>query len=96
MNWEPGDPIIPKKPMTVSVLNCSIGVSARGVVTFVDQSAVSFYLERGMPGAGWIEAQCPRDVFAANFERELAGIQKPQYRKTQHYPKVFPAAFFGS
>jgi hypothetical protein len=96
MSWQPGDPIVPRQPLTVSPLNCRIGLNARGVATFVDPLGGSFYLERGMPGAGYIEAHCPADVFTANFERDFAGIQKPQYRTTQHFQKVFPASFFGT
>jgi hypothetical protein len=94
MYWQPGDPFYPLRPLTVSVKKCGIAEDARGVVTFVDTAAVSFYLERGIPGAGFIEARCPLALFAANFGKDPFRVRMPQYGRPTHYEREFPAAFF--
>jgi hypothetical protein len=69
MYWNPGDPFKPKEPLTIILRNARITNSARGWVTFNDGLKVSFYLERGIPGSDWIEAQTDLATFGANFVR---------------------------
>ena len=90
MNWRAGEPIEPKRPLTAATLNSGLDSSSRGYVTHVDRSSVSFYMDRK---GGWMEAQCPLDVFALNFVHRAGGINSG-YIKDKPFPKVFPKDFF--
>ena len=72
--------------------SCGIAPGAPGRVVFVDTSAVSVYLERGTPGAGWIEARCDAETIGSNFrvfEHDIA----PGYLARGHYGRAFPGDF---
>jgi hypothetical protein len=92
MNWQAGEPISPKAPLTAAAKNCGLSAECMGYTTFVDRQAISIYMDRA--GAGYIEAQCPLDVFAANFQRRFGAGINGAYIKKAHANKVFPRDFF--
>ncbi len=94
MYWNLGDPFKPQEPLTVTARNARITSLARGWVTFVDSRNISFYLDRGIPGSGWIEAQTDRGTFAANFLRDYSTPNNNGYARSKHYQKIFPQDFF--
>jgi hypothetical protein len=68
---------------------CGVRPGAMGRIVFTDSSRVSIYLERGMPGAGWIEATCEPETLALNFdvyEHDVA----PGYVGRGHFQKQYP------
>jgi len=88
MNWQAGEPVAPRVPLTIAATNCRLLLDSRGFLTFVDRQSISFYM--GRAGGGYIEAQCPIDVFALNFQKRIgAGINRA-YIRTKHELKVFP------
>jgi hypothetical protein len=93
MYWNPGDPFKPKEPLTITVRNARITSFAHGWVTFNDGLNVSFYLDRGSPGSGWIEAQTDLATFGANFVRNPIGPNNRAYVASQHVKKIFPKDF---
>jgi hypothetical protein len=77
-----------------TVLNQSCGVreGAMGRIVFTDSREVSIYLERGIPGAPWIEAVVEPEVMGRNFrlfENDIA----PGYVGRGHYQKRYPDDF---
>lgn len=90
MYWKPGDPFKPKEPVTVTARNARLASTARGWVAFVDATNISFYLDRGIPGSGWIEAETDLATFAANFLPDHSTPNNPAYARSQHYKKMFP------
>ena len=90
MNWQAGQPIAPKMPLTTAAKTAGITPTSRGWVTFVDRTSISFYIGRTQ---GWIEARCPLDIFAANFNLRKDGINSSAYIRNAHYIKSFPADF---
>lgn len=93
MNWKAGDPI--KAKPTAMNRSCRIDPDhATGHVCFVNSQGVSFYLDRGKAGSGYIEAQCALDLFAANFEHDPYRPYNVAYIKTTHYMKKYPNDLF--
>ena len=90
MNWQAGEPIGLKIPLTVAAMNCGLRLDSTGWVTFVDQNLVSFYIGRT---GGWIEASCPLDIFAANFVERKGGSFSRGHILSKPYAKVFPRDF---
>lgn len=90
MYWNAGDPFRPKIPLTVLLKNTGINENARGWITFVDAKGISFYLDRGTPGAGWIEARTEPGIFGANFVPDSFGSKNHAYARSKHYLKLFP------
>jgi hypothetical protein len=72
-----------------------VGVTEQGtgVVTFVDPLRISFYLERGLSGMGYLEAQCTLELFGINFMPDPLRPHSPAYISSRHFPKAFPDAF---
>jgi len=93
MIWNAGDPFRPKLPLTQTLRSAGISEHGTGVVTFVDPLRISFYLERGLPGMGYLEAQCALDVFGVNFLPDPLRPHSPAYQASKHFAKVFPDAF---
>jgi hypothetical protein len=52
---------------TATNRNCGVASGARGMVAFIESATVSIYLERGVPGDGWIEAARSPESLAMNF-----------------------------
>jgi len=92
MHWQAGEPISPKSPLTAAAKNCGLSAESLGYTTFVDRQAVSFYIDRA--GGGYIEAQCPPEVFAVNFQRRFGAGINGGYIQKAHAKKVFPRDCF--
>jgi len=93
MVWNAGDCFRPKIPLTQTLRSAGITEHGTGVVTCVDPFRVSFYLEHGLPGMGYLEAQCSLDLFGMNFLPDPLRPNSPAYRTSKHFPKAFPEAF---
>lgn len=93
MIWNSGDCFRPKFPLTQTLRSVGVTEHGTGVVTFVDALRISFYLERGLPGMGYLEAQCTLELFGANFTPDPMRPHSPAYVATKHFAKVFPDAF---
>jgi hypothetical protein len=94
MYWNPGDPFKPQEPLTATARNARITSFARGWVTVADSRNISFYLDRGIPGSGWIEAQTDLATFGVNFVPDHTTPPNKAYARSQHYLKLFPRDFF--
>ena len=73
--------------------SCGVKRGAWGRIIFVDSQKVSIYLEKGTPGAGWIEASCSADTLQANFHIDFHNMASG-YAGHIHYRKRYPEDFF--
>jgi hypothetical protein len=65
-NWTAGDAFIPMD--TDANRACGISTEGSGYVTCVLGSQVSFFVDRGRPIGGRVEASCDLGTFSANFK----------------------------
>jgi|SRR5215471_7006856 len=86
--WKPGDEFKPIEPVTQLLKFAGLTKDARGYVTFVGSGSISFYVERGTFGMGYIEAQCPMAMFGLNFEH--TGPNNLAYVQSEHFKRSFP------
>lgn len=93
MIWNSGDCFQPKLPLTQTLRSVGVTEHGRGVVTFVDLRRISFYLERGLAGMGYLEAQCTLELFGINFMPDPLRPHSSAYVASKHFPKIFPDAF---
>jgi hypothetical protein len=94
--WQPGQKFVPKPGGTVTLTNCGVDAQrGRGWITFIGDGKVSFYLERGTPGAPWIEGVCTLELFGMNFTQDPYDlVANAGYIRSKHYTKQFPNEFF--
>jgi hypothetical protein len=91
-DWKPGEVFIPRD--TTLIKNCGIDPSrGRGHVTYVADGFISFYLDRGPSGAGWIEARCSLETFGLNFLHLPVREISKAYITSRHFTKLFPANY---
>jgi len=87
----PGIPIRARSTQSVINSNVRPGVG-RGYITYVHDNVISFYIDRGNPGEGWIDGICSKEIFAANFEF-TGGEANQAYAASKPNTKIFPEHF---
>jgi hypothetical protein len=88
MGWRVGDSF--RALDTADVRQAGITPGAGGEISSILGAKISFYLERGGPGSGFIEAHSDMGSFGANFARDKA---KETARRTFRDARIFPQTF---
>ncbi|HEX4494221.1 MAG TPA: hypothetical protein VIE43_01010 [Thermoanaerobaculia bacterium] len=92
MDWKPGTPF--RALDTAEVRRAGIVPGSGGEVTSVLGAKVSFYLDRGGPGAGFIQAHSNFSSFNANFALDKSKeTVRRSYQDSRVYPQEFPRDF---
>ncbi|HEX4962331.1 MAG TPA: hypothetical protein VF173_15955 [Thermoanaerobaculia bacterium] len=92
MGWRPGDPF--RALSTQSVKRSGIVPGAGGEITSILGAKISFFVERGGPGAGFIEAHSSLNHFGENFAPDKSKeTARRTFRDSRIYPKEFPKDF---
>jgi hypothetical protein len=92
MDWKPGTSF--RALDTAAVRRAGIVPGAGGEVTSVLGAKVSFFLERGGPGAGVIRAHCNLSHFSENFALDKSKeTSRRSYQDSRIYPQEFPRDF---
>ena len=92
MGWRPGDAF--RALDTKSVREAGITPGAGGEVTSILGAKISFVVERGGPGSGFIQAHCNMSNFSENFAPDKAKeTARRSFQDSRIYPQVFPKDF---
>lgn len=92
MYWTPGVPF--RALDTAAVRRAGIVPGSGGEVTSVLGAKVSFVLERGGPGAGFIKAHSSLNHFGENFALDKSKeTARRTFQSSQIYPQEFPKDF---
>lgn len=92
MWWKPGDSF--RALDTADVRTAGITPGAGGEVTSVLGAKVSFFVERGGPGEGFIQAHANLGSFSENFAPDKAKeTARRSYQDSRIYPQEFPKDF---
>jgi hypothetical protein len=93
MGWRVGDPF--RAMDTQDVKSSGMTPGSGGEVTSIMGAKISFYVEAGGPGEGFLEGHCNASTFSQNFAPDKG---KETARRTvkdaRIHPKTFPDDFF--
>jgi len=92
MDWKPGKSF--RALDTKAVRGAGIVPGSGGEVTSVLGAKVSFFLERGGPGSGFIQGHCNLSEFNQNFAPDKAKeTARRSFQDSRIYPRAFPKDF---
>jgi hypothetical protein len=92
MGWRVGDSF--RALDTGEVRQAGITPGAGGEITSILGAKISFYLERGGPGSGFIQAHSNMSSFGANFAPDKAKESaRRTFQDARIYPQTFPKDF---
>jgi hypothetical protein len=88
MGWMVGDSFRARD--TQDVKGAGITPGSGGEITSILGAKVSFHVERGGPGSGFVEAHCHLGTFSKNFAPDRS---KETARRTTTNLRIFPKKF---
>jgi hypothetical protein len=92
MGWRVGEPF--RAMDTQDVKASGITPGAGGEVTSIMGAKISFFVEAGGPGEGFIEAHANASTFSQNFAPDKGKeTARRTFRDVRIYPKTFPDDF---
>jgi hypothetical protein len=92
MYWTPGVPF--RALDTAAVRRSGIVPGSGGEVTSVLGAKVSFFVERGGPGSGFIQAHSSLNHFNENFALDKSKeTARRTYKDSRIFPQEFPKDF---
>jgi hypothetical protein len=90
--WKRGDSF--KALDTAAVKGAGIVPGAGGEVTSVLGTKISFFVERGGPGSGFIQAHADLGTFNQNFALDKSKeTARRSFQDSRIYPRQFPKDF---
>jgi hypothetical protein len=92
MSWMVGDSFRAKD--TQDVKGAGIKPGSGGEITSILGAKVSFHVERGGPGSGFVQAHCNFGTFSTNFAPDRSKeTARRTYTTLRIFPKKFPTDF---